>query len=225
MDHCVLPVGCSPYQNLALSAIKALNEGKQVRDVVMDATGQNSEVVAAAENAASQLKKEMSGITAPLGFWDPVGISTNIPEGRLLYFREAELKHGRVAMLASLGILVGEKFHPWFGVGDIPSVQVFGVPTLNVFWVQLFIFCFFLESANDFNGLGDLGGKGREMKPGYVPGDLGFDPLGLKPKDAKAFKEMQTKEFNNGRLAMFASLGMLAQELVTKQKIDPTALR
>jgi hypothetical protein len=36
-------------------------------------------------------------------------------------------------------------------------------------------------------------------------GDLGFDPLGLAPKDDPvAWKEMQTKELNNGRLAMIA---------------------
>ena len=34
------------------------------------------------------------------------------------FYREVELKHGRVAMLASLGFLVGEQFHPLFG-GDI----------------------------------------------------------------------------------------------------------
>ena len=31
------------------------------------------------------------------------------------FYREVELKHGRVAMLASLGFLVGEQFHPLFG--------------------------------------------------------------------------------------------------------------
>ena len=34
------------------------------------------------------------------------------------------------------------------------------------------------------------------------PGDVGFDPLGLKPKDADEFATMATKELQNGRLAM-----------------------
>ena len=56
-------------------------------------------------------------------------------------------------------------------------------------------------------------------KPGllrdtYVPGDLGFDPLGLKPSDADEFFTLQTKELQNGRLAMLAAAGFLAQELV-----------
>ena len=56
-------------------------------------------------------------------------------------------------------------------------------------------------------------------KPGllrerYVPGDLNFDPLGLKPTDPKEFEIMQTKELQNGRLAMLAAAGFMAQELV-----------
>merc|ERR1712224_800128 len=38
--------------------------------------------------------------------------------GQALFYREVELKHGRVAMLAALGFLVGEQYHPLFG-GDI----------------------------------------------------------------------------------------------------------
>merc|ERR1719321_1839509 len=66
--------------------------------------------------------QDMAGVTAPLGFFDPLGISTNVPEGKLLFYREAELKHGRVCMLAVLGLIVAEKgaFIPYVGEG-IPS--------------------------------------------------------------------------------------------------------
>ena len=50
-------------------------------------------------------------------------------------------------------------------------------------------------------------------------GDFGFDPLGLKPTNPKDLKEMQTKEINNGRLAMIAAAGMVAQELATGQRL------
>jgi len=53
----------------------------------------------------------------------------------------------------------------------------------------------------------------------YYPGDINFDPLGLKPTDAAEFAEMQTKELQNGRLAMLASMGFIAQELVNNQGI------
>jgi len=52
------------------------------------------------------------------------------------------------------------------------------------------------------------------LKDDYSPGALNFDPLNLKPTNAADFKVMQTKELNNGRLAMIAIAGFVAQELV-----------
>ena len=45
-------------------------------------------------------------------------------------------------------------------------------------------------------------------------GDIGFDPLGLKPEDPEELNLMITKELQNGRLAMLAAAGFLAQEAV-----------
>ena len=55
--------------------------------------------------------------------------------------------------------------------------------------------------------------------PAQLPGDLGFDPLGLKPTNDKDLKNIATKELNNGRLAMVGIAGMVAQELVSGMKI------
>ena len=57
------------------------------------------------------------------------------------------------------------------------------------------------------------------LQDGYYPGDIGFDPLGLKPAGAAEFAEMQTKELQNGRLAMLAIAGAVAQELVDGQPL------
>ena len=57
------------------------------------------------------------------------------------------------------------------------------------------------------------------LKEDYSPGDLGFDPLGLKPKTEAELMTMQTKELNNGRLAMIGIAGMLVQELVNPADI------
>ena len=50
-------------------------------------------------------------------------------------------------------------------------------------------------------------------------GNLGFDPLGLLPTDPKERYDMQSKELNNGRLAMIAIAAFVAQELVSKDEI------
>merc|ERR1712178_114982 len=76
----------------------------------------------------------LAGITR-LGYFDPLGFSTGISGGKLLFYREVELKHGRVAMLASLGILVQEQFHPLFGGDiDVPAYIAFEQTPLQKFW-------------------------------------------------------------------------------------------
>jgi hypothetical protein len=71
--------------------------------------------------------EDMPGISAPLGFFDPAGFSDGATEGRVKFFREVELKHGRVAMLAALGFPLAENFHPLFGGEiDVPSYGAHG---------------------------------------------------------------------------------------------------
>ena len=51
------------------------------------------------------------------------------------------------------------------------------------------------------------------------PGDIGFDPLNLRPADPAEFEVMATKELQHGRLAMLAVAGFVAQELVNQKPI------
>jgi Chlorophyll A-B binding protein len=60
------------------------------------------------------------------------------------------------------------------------------------------------------------------LRDNYCPGDLEFDPLGLKPTDAKDFANMQTKELQNGWLAMISVAGIMSQELVNQKTIFAT---
>jgi hypothetical protein len=164
--------------------------------------------------------KELAGITAPLGFFDPVGFTTDKSEGKIRFYREVELKHGRLGMLAALGFLVGENFHPLFG-GDIdaPAYLAFQQTPLQTFWPYVVTAIAILEVYSVFSFNSPAGGEPWSIRSDHVPGDLGFDPLNLKPTDPEELKTMQTKELNNGLLAMLAAAGMIAQEFATGQKL------
>jgi len=164
----------------------------------------------------------LPGITGPLGFFDPAGVCSDDKqegtktEGIVRYYREAELKQGRVAMLAAVGFPVAEVFHPLFG-GNIvgPSINAFQQTPLQTFWPYVVGAIAFIEVFTVFPAMKDPSDEGFAVKSSHTAGDYGFDPLRLKPTDAAAYNKMAAKEINNGRLAMLAIAGMVAQELVT----------
>ena len=159
--------------------------------------------------------------TAPVGFFDPLGLADKADEALLKKYREAELTHGRVAMLAVIGFLVGEKVEGSSFLFDasISGPAITHIPQVPTeFWVALIASIGAAEQFRAEKGWVDpadtpIDAPGQ-LLPDYIPGDLGFDPLGLKPEDPEEFFEMQTKELQNGRLAMLAAAGFLAQEAV-----------
>ena len=60
----------------------------------------------------------------------------------------------------------------------------------------------------------------EQIKEDYNPGEIGFDPLGLLPTDEDAKFEIQTKEINNGRLAMI-SIGAPLQPRKPRKRAQP----
>lgn len=50
-----------------------------------------------------------TGALAPAGVFDPLNLAEKATDTTLARYREAELAHGRIAMLATIGFLVGEK--------------------------------------------------------------------------------------------------------------------
>lgn len=161
------------------------------------------------------------GALDPVGLFDPLGFATKADEATLKRYREAELTHGRVAMLATVGFLVGEKVEGSSFLFDssITGPAISHLAQVPVaFWGLLAIAIGAAEIKR-----ADIGwveptnvpvGQPGLLRSMYTPGDIGFDPLGLKPSDPAAFKLMQTKELQNGRLAMLAAAGFMAQELV-----------
>lgn len=163
------------------------------------------------------------GSTAPFKNFDPALLLSKQPAAELVRYREAELTHGRVCMLASVGMLVGEKFNPLFdGAISGPSInQMQQVP--KDFWLPLsFVVLlaeFYRARKGWTNPIGASASEIMTLKADYTPGDLGYDPLGLKPTTPDALLEMQNKELNNGRLAMIGTAGIMVQELITQQTV------
>jgi len=161
----------------------------------------------------------LPGVLQPTGPFDPANLLEGKTKEEVYRFREAELTHGRVGMLASAGFLVQENFHPLFSGDNGPAIEQ--IPQLPpLLWVGMTIGIGACESlriqkgwANPYEAPSNV----QKLKGDYYPGDLGFDPLGIKPDDPEELRIMQTKELQNGRLGMLAAAGFLAQEATTGQ--------
>merc|ERR1719163_137358 len=138
--------------------------------------------------------------------------------------RESELMHGRVAMVGALGYLVQSHFAPLFETDGQPVIRhldlVLATQNGQVAGAALLAAIFVTEIKRaQYGWMEPEADMGRALRASYTPGDLGFDPLGLKPKEERELKLMQDKEIRNGRLAMLAIFGMTVQELTTAQEL------
>lgn len=156
-----------------------------------------------------------------VGF-DPFGFG-GADKISLINMREAELKHGRLAMLAAVGWPVAELWDRsiagFLGLepaltstGSSPSLLNGGLDKIEPdYWVIVAAIA----------GLAELANKDTKEAKGkaYIPGDCGFDPLGLMPKDKEGMMTMQTKEIKHGRIAMMAILGYVVQEALYRSPV------
>lgn len=143
------------------------------------------------------------GITAPMGFFDPIGLSSGKDDKTMNMYREAELKHGRVAMAACLGwYLNAAGVHPAFNssLSNNPLQAAKELPAVG--WLQFVLGCGAVEW---------LAEKIKE-RPGYVPGDLLGAAYWVDNTD-EGWVDYQNKEINNGRLAMVAFMGIITQDI------------
>ncbi|GFR49170.1 hypothetical protein Agub_g11192 [Astrephomene gubernaculifera] len=197
------------------------------RSVVMR-TGNNitGKTFSSSEPASVEYLKTLPGVTAPFeGVFDPAGFARTATVRDVRRWREAEITHGRVSMLAALGFIVGEQLqdYPLFfnfdGRVSGPAITHFSQIGQG-FWEPLLIAIGIAESYRVAIGWATPTNTGfNSLKDDYEPGDLGFDPLGLKPTDPEELKVMKTKELNNGRLAMIAIAAFVAQECVEQTEI------
>ena len=148
-------------------------------------------------------------------------------------FREAEIKHGRLAMLAAVAWPLQEIFHPIFidmlrgsgvsGVRDVlaetngfsPSLLNGGLLQPDVaISLSLAVFVASVLELKDLKVREAQGLQWNEYDNTKLPGDLRFDPLRLTrslPTDQKV--EFLEKELLNGRIAMLAITAYVAEEV------------
>lgn len=157
---------------------------------------------------------KMPGKTDPIGFFDPAGFCAGADDETIRWYRAAELKHCRVAMLAFTGWVVNAAGIYWPGAynlkGDLYSSL--GNSPLAA-WDALgddgrrqILFTILLIEMSD-----EIRQAGRDHYVRGGPIGLQFDPLNTMSKydDAKKLAQ-QNKELNNGRLAMIGMIGFFS---------------
>lgn len=145
--------------------------------------------------------KTAVGSSAPLKFFDPAGFSNDITEEQFKLYQEAEIKHGRVTMLAFLGIVVGEiaKGPLFDGAITGPAIYQFQqtYSILPYLWIVILAGITAVEGISIASFWQPLEDTLKEplaiakLRSTHVAGDLGFDPLGLKPKSNDALKSIR----------------------------------
>jgi hypothetical protein len=180
----------------------------------------------------------LEGNTLPLGNWDPFGFHL-VSKKVIKKYRESEYKHGRIAMLACVGFIMQEFYHPIYPeIGGLAIThlqqlrensdsllnKVLNVPTddlgVSIDYVALMSLIAIFEIKSLFSNYEFF--KPADYRHQYYhniglgnlklthkPGHYGLDFFGVTDK------KLIEKELNHGRLAMVAFVGMLAQEYLT----------
>ena len=161
-------------------------------------------------------------------YWDKLTTEYG-SEATGTFLRAAELKHGRSAMVATVGYMF-HKFgwtldnispHEYLSVTNgvkfadlaamTPLEAMKNVPAEGI--TQMFCAIALVElyelTHKDGKWAMDEGGVAPGLQPGGLTGDLGWNPLGVKVTERRRLSELQ-----NGRAAMFAICAWVAADSV-----------
>ncbi|KAJ1436847.1 chlorophyll a/b-binding protein domain-containing protein [Ochromonadaceae sp. CCMP2298] len=146
------------------------------------------------------------GVLPPVGFWDPLGLSSDGDEVVFKRRREVELKHGRVSMLAVLGYLVAE-IARFPGSIDLDGTSFQSIPNGVGAITVIPAFGWFQIAASV--GYWEIFGW---QKASDTAGDFGTGYFG-KSLEGEEKAEKLTKEIQNGRLAMLGIMELLTHDV------------
>jgi len=159
---------------------------------------------------------DIGGSSAPLPNFDPLNLANFGSDETLLWFRAAELKHGRVAMVATTGYLFNAAgFHfPGMLSSDI-SFESLSTMTPPEAWAatptagkaQILGTIFIAELVTE-------GYQGTHyMKGGDLP-TMVFPKIDFSGVSEATMSRKRTSELNNGRLAQIAIMSFLAAHYI-----------
>jgi len=213
--HRGLRIKLNAEETVTLTALQQKAYGEPaVRKLTDSAKG--GETAPVVESSSTEIEiipfdaKTLPGITAPLGFFDPAGLSGEADAMTVFWYRSAELKHGRIAMLATVGWLLNEFGVFWPGaidndglkfadLGTNPLAAWDAIPLNGQLQVWLAIG---LIEISDPMSTALLTEDCSPMLDGGKTG-LQFDPAGFASRmDPEKMLAKQNTELNNGRLAM-----------------------
>ena len=151
--------------------------------------------------------------------FDPMNFAGRYPN-MVPWFREAELKHGRMCMLASIGMVVpafvrvpGEQFQGTY-TGWEAHDRLVATGSLG----QILLFVGLFET------LAGIPAVVATMNGEREAGDFEFGGI-FKPTDPVQLRRKQNAELKNGRLAMLAFSGQVTQAVLTGHEIGRASCR
>jgi len=171
------------------------------------------------------------GVQDPVGFWDPLGFSSDGDAAAFKRRRTVEIKHGRISMYACIGYMTPEyfKFPGYLSPSqdlmfkDVPNglAALSKLPLLG--GAQIVAFAGIIETTGFFSGqstdgrgprgLGQMCDSTESGEPGNY--GIGFPNFIGKVADPAERQSKLAAELANGRLAMMAIIGMFFQDGLT----------
>jgi len=226
-----------------LGASSAFSPVFKARNGIAPLLAAEVEAAPAAETPAAVDMDTVFGVSVETGGkCTPLGkalLSGAKPEA-VKWFQNAEIKHGRIAMVATIGFLVQKLgvhfplylgptgsncFHPasdeaWMisrssGVtfSDIAAAAPLDAIKMvpGAGWLQIAVVAGWFECV----------AYNRQYNPGFedaIPGDYGYDPLGFTKGEGglerPELKSLRLKEIKNGRVAMLTIAAWVSNEAI-----------